>query len=48
VIQWSKDLGRSIEYVETRKELDPKRIALYGVAFGGDLVPLLAAVEGRV
>ena len=48
VIQWSKDLGRSIDYVETRKELDPQRVALYGVAFGGDLVPLLAAVEGRV
>jgi len=48
VIQWSKDLGRSIDYVETRKELDPQRIALYGLALGGDLVPLLAAVEGRV
>lgn len=48
IIQWSKDLSRSIDYVETRKDLDPKRIALYGLALGGDLAPLFAAVEDRI
>jgi eukaryotic-like serine/threonine-protein kinase len=48
VIQWSKDLGRSIDFVETRADLDPERIALYGVSWGGKLVPLLAAIEERV
>src|SRR5262249_43790238 len=48
VIQWSKDLGRTIDYIETRKELDAQRIALYGVSWSAKFVPLLAAVENRV
>jgi len=48
VIAWSKDLGRSIDYVETRRDLDARRIALYGVSWGARLAPLLAAVEDRV
>jgi formylglycine-generating enzyme required for sulfatase activity/dienelactone hydrolase len=48
VLQWSKDLGRTIDYAETRQELDRTRIALYGVSWGAKLLPLLAAVEDRV
>ena len=48
VLQWSKDLGRTIDYIETRPDLDARRIALYGVSWGAKLLPLLAAVEDRV
>jgi cephalosporin-C deacetylase-like acetyl esterase len=48
VVQWSKDLGRSIDYVETRKDLDSSRIAFYGVSLGGIVGPVLMAVEDRI
>jgi formylglycine-generating enzyme required for sulfatase activity/dienelactone hydrolase/tRNA A-37 threonylcarbamoyl transferase component Bud32 len=48
VIMWSKDLGRSIDYLESRKDLDPQRIAYYGASWGAQLGPLLLAVEDRI
>jgi eukaryotic-like serine/threonine-protein kinase len=48
VLQWSKDLGRSIDYIETRNDLDHRRIAFYGLSLGATLGPLLMAVEDRI
>jgi len=48
VIEWAQDLGRSIDYVETRGDLDAQRVALYGVCLGAKLAPLFAAVEDRI
>ena len=48
VLQWSKDLGRSIDYVESRDDLDHRRIAFYGLSWGAWLGPLLMAVEDRI
>ena len=48
VLMWAQDLSRSLDYVETRPDLDPKRIAFHGVSWGGALGPLLAAVEPRI
>jgi formylglycine-generating enzyme required for sulfatase activity/tRNA A-37 threonylcarbamoyl transferase component Bud32 len=48
VIQWSKDLGRALDWMETRKDLDTRRLVFYGVSLGAiDGVPLVA-VEERV
>ncbi len=48
VIQWSKDLGRAIDWLETRKDLDIRRLVFYGASLGAiDGVPLIA-VEERV
>jgi formylglycine-generating enzyme required for sulfatase activity/predicted Ser/Thr protein kinase len=48
VIQWSKDLGRAIDWLETRRDIDRSRLAFYGVSLGAiDGVPLVA-VEDRV
>jgi dipeptidyl aminopeptidase/acylaminoacyl peptidase len=48
VIQWSKDLGRSIDYAETRSDLDSQRLAFYGFSRGAMLGPILTAVEPRL
>lgn len=48
VIQWSKDLGRSIDYLETRADVDPGKIAYLGLSMGSAHAPILAAVEDRI
>ncbi|MEO5617192.1 MAG: protein kinase [Candidatus Eisenbacteria bacterium] len=48
VIMWGKDLGRTIDYIETREDLDAGRIAYYGVSWGGALGAILPAVEKRI
>jgi len=48
VIAWSKDLGRTIDYVETRSDLDRKKLAYYGLSFGAVEAPVLTAIEDRI
>jgi tRNA A-37 threonylcarbamoyl transferase component Bud32/cephalosporin-C deacetylase-like acetyl esterase len=48
VIEWSKDLGRSIDYLETRPEIDTGRLAYVGVSWGGAMGSVLPAVEDRI
>ena len=45
---WGKDLGRSIDYVESRRDLDATRIAYYGLSWGAALGAILPAVEPRI
>ena len=47
VIAWSKDLGRSIDYLETRKDVDREKLAYLGFSWGGAIGPVLLAVEDR-
>ena len=47
VTQWAKDLGRSIDYLETRKDIDSRRLAYYGLSLGAVWGPVLTAVEQR-
>ncbi len=48
VLMWAQDLSRSLDYAETRRDLDARRVAFYGVSWGGALGPLLAAIEPRI
>jgi dienelactone hydrolase len=48
VIMWGKDLGRSLDYVESRKDLDATRLAYYGLSWGAALGAILPAVEPRI
>lgn len=48
VIMWARDLGRAIDYVETRPDLDAGRIAYFGTSWGGMLGGILPAVEKRI
>jgi formylglycine-generating enzyme required for sulfatase activity/cephalosporin-C deacetylase-like acetyl esterase len=47
VIAWSKDLGRSIDYLETRPDIDHNKLAYEGVSWGAAMGSLLPAVEDR-
>ncbi|MDP9339500.1 MAG: SUMF1/EgtB/PvdO family nonheme iron enzyme, partial [Acidobacteriota bacterium] len=48
VIYWSKDLGRAIDYLETRKDLELHNLAYYGLSTGAYLGNILPAVEKRI
>jgi cephalosporin-C deacetylase-like acetyl esterase len=48
VIAWSKDLGRSIDYLETRPEIDRSKLAYEGASWGGAMGSVLPALEDRI
>ncbi len=49
LLQMSKDVQRSIDYLETRpKDIDMGKLAYYGLSAGGALSPLWLAVEKRI
>jgi eukaryotic-like serine/threonine-protein kinase len=48
VIMWSKDLRRSIDYLETRKDIDADKIAYFGLSWGGANGAIMLAVEPRI
>jgi pimeloyl-ACP methyl ester carboxylesterase len=45
---WAQDLSRTLDYVETRSDLDKSRVAYLGASWGGALGPVIAAVEPRI
>jgi formylglycine-generating enzyme required for sulfatase activity/dienelactone hydrolase len=47
VIAWAKDMRRTIDYLETRPDIDTSRVAYYGASWGGYLGGLMPAVEPR-
>ncbi len=47
-IAWSKDLGRTLDYLETRKDIDNARLAYLGYSLGGAEGPMLLAMEKRL
>jgi len=47
-IQWVKDLKRTIDYLETRPEIDSRRIAYEGMSWGGTYGLIVPAVEERL
>ena len=48
MIDQSKDLARSIDYLETRQDIDHARLAFHGVSWGGEIGPLLISLESRL
>lgn len=47
-IQFTKDLRRSIDYLETRPDIDSRKLAFYGMSWGGALGAIIPAVEDRL
>jgi tRNA A-37 threonylcarbamoyl transferase component Bud32/dienelactone hydrolase len=48
LIQMVKDIRRSIDYLETRQEIDTQKLAYLGVSWGGCYGALIPAVEDRL
>jgi dienelactone hydrolase len=44
----TKDLSRSIDYLETRSDIDIKKLGYYGHSFGGRVGLIINAVEDRL
>ncbi len=47
-IQWVKDLSATVDYLETRADLEAEKLGYYGLSHGGYIVPIVMAVESRV
>jgi formylglycine-generating enzyme required for sulfatase activity len=47
VIMWSKDLGRTLDYLQTRQDMDRGKLAYYGFSLGSGVGPIFTALDGR-
>ncbi|MGC4021713.1 MAG: SUMF1/EgtB/PvdO family nonheme iron enzyme [Cyclobacteriaceae bacterium] len=48
VIKAGKDFKRTVDYITTRKDLDPDRIAYFGFSQGGGEGAIMLAIESRI
>ena len=46
-VHWSRELGRTLEYLETRDDVDSEKIAYYGFSSGASFGPLFTAIHPR-
>jgi dienelactone hydrolase len=46
-LRWSMDLGRTIDYLETRSDIDSRKLGFYGVSAGAAHGARLIAVDPR-
>lgn len=47
IIQWGKDVSRSMDYLQTRKDVDRDRIGFYGLSMGANRGPVMCGIESR-
>ena len=47
MIMWSKDVGRSVDYLESRPDIAKDKIAYAGFSWGAGMAPLFLALEPR-
>ena len=45
---WREELGRTIDYLSTREDIDAGKLGWFGVSFGADTMLPLLAVEKRI
>ena len=48
VIMWRKDIGRTIDYLETRKDIQADKIGFLGWSWGGFMGGIFPAIEKRI
>jgi eukaryotic-like serine/threonine-protein kinase len=48
VLMWVKDARRTIDYLETRSDIDSRRIGFLGFSWGAYVGPVILAVERRI
>jgi formylglycine-generating enzyme required for sulfatase activity/dienelactone hydrolase len=47
-IAWSRELGRGLDYLESRPDIDRARLGFYGISAGADAGTILTALEPRL
>lgn len=47
VIMWIKEVRRSIDYLQTRPDIDTGKLAYFGLSWGGRMAGIALAVENR-
>jgi formylglycine-generating enzyme required for sulfatase activity/dienelactone hydrolase len=48
VIMWGKEYSRTIDYLETRKDMQADKVAYLGISWGGFMGGIIPAVEKRI
>lgn len=48
VIMWRKDIGRTIDYIETRTDMLPEKVGYFGWSWGGFMGGIIPAIETRI
>jgi dienelactone hydrolase len=48
VIQWYRDLGRSIDYLETRPDISQDGFGYVGMSWGSAIAPIMLALDDRL
>ena len=48
VIRWSKDLRRSLDYLESRPDISMTRVGYLGLSWGSAIAPIMIATEPRI
>ena len=48
LVKWVKDFSRTIDYLETRPDIDTKKLGYYGHSWGGIIGGIIPAVEQRL
>jgi pimeloyl-ACP methyl ester carboxylesterase len=48
VIQWYKDFARTVDYLETRSDIDAGKLAYYGTSWGAVMGAIIPALEKRL
>jgi dienelactone hydrolase len=48
LLAWSKDLGRTLDYLETRRDIARESFVFYGFSLGATYAPVLCAMEPRL
>ena len=48
MVMWSKDVGRSVDYLESRSDIAKDRIGYIGLSTGAVLAPVFLAIEPRI
>ena len=48
VIMWAKEYSRTIDYLETRKDMQADKVAYLGISWGGLMGGIIPAVEKRI
>lgn len=47
-IKWVQELSRTIDYLQTREDVDSSSFGFYGLSWGSGTAPIVLAVEDRI